>query len=105
MIAPLTHDEIKTHIEILNGQLFLIIQISPRFLYFAFLNIHHWLKIANISPHGPDDGSVEPKRYTVDFWINLSFHLNYLVINFSIYWRITNPLFTFTLKNIYLIEW
>ena len=24
------------------------------------------LKIANITPHGPDDGSVEPKRYSVD---------------------------------------
>ena len=23
--------------------------------------------IANITPHGPDDGSVEPKRYSVDF--------------------------------------
>ena len=44
------------------------------FLYFAFLNIHHWLKIANIKPH--DDGSVEPKHYCVDFSINLSFHLD-----------------------------
>ena len=40
------------------------------------------LNIANITPHGPDDGSVEPKRYSVDFSINLSFHLDYLVINF-----------------------
>ena len=24
----------------------------------------------------PDDGSVEPKRYSVDFLINLSFHLD-----------------------------
>ena len=39
--------------------------------------------IANITPHSPDDGSVEPKRYSVDFLINLSFHLDYLVINFS----------------------
>ena len=30
-------------------------------------------------------GSVEPKRYSVDFSINLSFHLDYLVINFSTY--------------------
>ena len=51
----------------------------------AFLNTHRWLNIANITPHGPDDGSVEPKRYSVDFSINLSFHLDYLVINFSTY--------------------
>ena len=75
------------------------------FLYFAFLNIHRWPKIVNITPHGSDDGSVEPKLYSVDFSINLYFHLDYLVINFSTYCRITNPLFTFTLKNIYLIEW
>ena len=37
------------------------------FLYFAFLNIHRWLNIANITHHGPDDGSVEPKRYSVNF--------------------------------------
>ena len=49
---------------------------SPKFLYFAFLNIHRWLKIVNITPRGPDDGSVEPKRFSVDFSINLSFHLD-----------------------------
>ena len=43
------------------------------FLYFAPLNIP-----------GPDDGSVEPKRNNIDFSINLSFHLDYLVINFSL---------------------
>ena len=36
-----------------------------------------------ITPHSPDDGSGEPKRYSVNFSINLSFHLDYLVINFS----------------------
>ena len=41
--------------------------------------------ITNITPHGSDDGSVEPKRYIVDFSINLSFHLDYLLINFSLY--------------------
>ena len=39
----------------------------------------------NITPHGPDDGSVEPKRYSVDFSINLSFRLDYPVINFSLH--------------------
>ena len=56
-------------------------------LKWKYLNIHRWLKIANITPHGPDDGSVEPKRYSVDFSINLSFHLDYLVINFSTHWN------------------
>ena len=32
-------------------------------------------------PHGPDDGSVEPKHCSVNFLINLSFHLDYIVIN------------------------
>ena len=39
----------------------------------------------NISPHGSDDGSVELKRYSVDFSINLSFHWNYFVIDFSLH--------------------
>ena len=41
--------------------------IFPRFLYFALLNIHRWFNITNIIPHSPDDGSLEPKRYSVDF--------------------------------------
>ena len=48
-----------------------------------------WVNITNITPHDPDDGSVEPKRYSVDFSINLTFHSDYLVINFSTYCRIT----------------
>ena len=43
----------------------LLYKFSPRFLYLAFLNIYHWLNIVNIIPH--DDGSVEPKCYSVDF--------------------------------------
>ena len=43
------------------------------------------VNIANINPHGPDDGSVEPKRYRVDFSINLSLHLDYLVFIFSLH--------------------
>ena len=54
--------------------------ISPRFLYFEFLNINRWLNITNITPHGPDDGSVEPKRYSVGFSINLSFHMSILYV-------------------------
>ena len=57
---------------------FLLYKYFPRFLYFAFLNIHRWLKIVNITPYGPDDGSVEPKRYNVDLSINLSFRLDRL---------------------------
>ena len=55
---------------------------SPRFFIFY---IHRWLNAANITPHGPDDGSGEPKHYCVDFSINLSFHLDCLVINFSLH--------------------
>ena len=36
----------------------------------AFLNIDRWFNIANITPHGLDDGSVELKRYYVD----ITFH-------------------------------
>ena len=47
-------------------------------------NLYNKKKLAvNITPHIPDDGSVEPKRYCVDFLINLFFHLDYLVISFS----------------------
>ena len=49
----------------LNGQLFPYTQIFPRFLY--FLNIHHRFNITNIIPPSSDDGSLEPKRYSVDF--------------------------------------
>ena len=38
---------------------------------------NRWFNIVNIIPHGPDDVSVEPKRYGVDFSINLSFHSDY----------------------------
>ena len=50
--------------------------------------------LANITPNGPDDSSVELKRYSVDLSINLSFHLVhcyqffYILLNY-------NPLFTF----------
>ena len=54
-------------------------------MYFVFLNIHRWLNIANITPHDSDDGSEGPKRYCVNFAINLSFHLDYLIINLYIY--------------------
>ena len=27
----------------------------------------YWFNMTNIIPHNPDDGSVEPKRYSVDF--------------------------------------
>ena len=42
------------------------IQIFPWFFYFAFLNIHRWFNITNIILHGPDDGSLELKYYSVD---------------------------------------
>ena len=33
----------------------------------VFLNIHRWYNITNIVPNSPDDGSLELKRYNVDF--------------------------------------
>ena len=75
-------------------------KFSPRLLYFAFLNNNRWLNITNITPHGPDDGSLEPKRYSVDFSINLSFHLDYFVINSSTYCRITT---LYLLSYIYIV--
>ena len=50
-----------------NGQPSTDIYIFPRFLYKIFLNIYLWFNITNIIPHGPDDGSLKPKRYSVDF--------------------------------------
>ena len=47
-----------------------------------FVYIHRWINITNFTPHSPDEGSVEPKSYSVDFSINLFFHLYYAVINF-----------------------
>ena len=56
---------------------FLLYKFFLRFLHFVFLNVHRWFNITNIIPHSPDDGSLEPKRYSVDFAssINLSFYL------------------------------
>ena len=31
------------------------------------LDIHRWFNVTNIIPHSPDDGQLEPKRYSVDF--------------------------------------
>ena len=35
--------------------------------YFERLNIHCWFNISNIIPNSPDDGTLEPKRQSVDF--------------------------------------
>ena len=32
-----------------------------------YVDIHRWFNITNITPHSPDDGSLEPKHYSVDF--------------------------------------
>ena len=51
------------------------------------------VKIANIPPHGPDDGTVEPKRYSVDLnksllplgsWLSIFLHIYiYIYIYFQ----------------------
>ena len=53
---------------VINSQLFHVIQLFQSFYIFLhFLFIHHYLNITNITPHSPDDGSAELKRYNVDF--------------------------------------
>ena len=46
---------------------FLLYLFSLGFYILPFLHIHRWFNITNIIPHSPDDGSLEPKRYSVDF--------------------------------------
>ena len=58
-----------------------------KFLYIFTLFIHpSTLNITNKTPHSPDDGSAEPKRYSVDwlcFSINPYFLFGLFVVNFS----------------------
>ena len=71
---------------VINSQLFLLYNFS-KFLYIFTLFIHpSTLNITNKTPHRPDDGSAELKRYSVDwlcFSINPYFQLGLLVVNFS----------------------
>ena len=71
---------------VINSQLFLLYNFS-KFLYIFTLFIHpSTLNITNKTPHSPDDGSAEPKRYSVDwlcFSINPYFLFRLLVVNFS----------------------
>ena len=71
---------------VINSQLFLLYNFS-KFLYIFTLFIHpSTLNITNKTPHSPDDGSAEPKRYSVDwlcFSINPYFLFGLLVVNFS----------------------
>ena len=46
---------------------FLIDRFSQGFGIFVFFDILRWFNFTNMSPHSPDDGSLEPKRYSVDF--------------------------------------
>ena len=71
---------------VINSQLFLLYNFS-KFLYIFTLFIHpSTLNITNNTPHWPDDGSAEPKRYSVDwlcFSINPHFLFGSFVVNFS----------------------
>ena len=71
---------------VINSQLFLLYNFS-KFLYFFTLFIHpSTLNITNKTPHTPDDGSAELKRYSVDwlcFSINPYFLFGLHVVNFS----------------------
>ena len=50
-----------------------ILSLTANFFLYKFsyilhlLHTHRWFNITNIILHSPDDGSLEPKRYTVDF--------------------------------------
>ena len=70
---------------VINSQLFLY--NFSKFLYIFTLFIHpSTLNITNKTPHSTDDGSAEPKRYSVDwlcFSINSYFLFGLLVVNFS----------------------
>ena len=71
---------------VINSQLFLLYNFS-KFLYIFTLFIHpSTLNITNKTPHCPDDGSAESKRYSVDwlcFSINPYFLFGLFVVNFS----------------------
>ncbi len=71
---------------VINSQPFLLYNFY-KFLYIFTLFIHpSTLNITNKTPHIPDDGSAEPKRYCVDwlcFSINPHFLFGLLVVNFS----------------------
>ena len=71
---------------VINSQLFLLYNFS-KFLCIFTLFIHpSTLNITNKTPHNPDDGSAEPKRYSVDwlcFSINPYFLFGFFIVNFS----------------------
>ena len=46
---------------------FFVIQFFQSFIYFTIFIHSSILNITNITPHSPDDGSAEPKRYSIDF--------------------------------------
>ena len=71
---------------VITSQLFLLYNFS-NFLYIFTLFVHpSTLNIFNKTPHSPDDGSAEPKRYRVNclfFSINPYFLFGLFVVNFS----------------------
>ena len=75
---------------------FLLYKFYLGFYILHFLRIHCWFNITNIILYSPDDGSLEPKRFSVDLasqWISLSTWINLLSI--SLYKLLDyNPLFT-----------
>ena len=51
---------------VINNQLFLLYNFSKCLYIFTLFMHPSTLNITNETPHSPDDGSVEPKRYSVD---------------------------------------
>ena len=68
-ISNKPNDVIKNNADSLIKQptFFLLYKFSLGFYILLLLHIHCWFNIINIIPYSPDDGSLEPKRYSVDF--------------------------------------
>ena len=62
-------DYIRLYLETSIGDLtFSETQTCKKAIYILhFLHTHRWFNMTNIIPHNPDDGSLEPKRYSVNF--------------------------------------
>ena len=91
---------------VINGQLFWLYNFS-KFLYIFTLCIHPSThNITNKTLYSPDDGSAEPKLYSVDwlcFSINPYFLLRWLVDNFSSKLSDYYPLFSSTCEYIKIL--
>ena len=103
-VCALTNTHIYIYIYIEREKLITTIQVEGKIIEvntIAFRFYRTIIKtIVNITPHGPDDGSVEPKRYSVDL-NDLSFNLDRCIQFFYIF-RITILYLLFIYIYIYI---